>query len=91
MTGRRGPKDIPQDGLFGVPTDPRITGTRPVTPERPKTIRTARCPQCRLSAGVDGRVGVIRDGDLEVFREHDKFTAGGARIRCNGSGQEAPP
>lgn len=89
---QRHPK-IEQDPLFEVP--PGAAGTQPEKVKSEPSIRTAKCPSCCGKTSSNSKVGVIRisgpGGDLEVFRDHDKFTVGGRRIPCSGSGTEAPP
>lgn len=88
--------DIPQEPLFGLPPAGYDVGTdrKAERPKSQKSIRTAVCPKCNVSAS--GPIGVIRvfDQDAkrerEIFRDHNKFTRSGGRIPCSGSGQEAP-
>lgn len=81
---RRHP-DIPQDPL-PVEVEPERAG-EPVSHKGRKSVRYAMCPYCLK----DKPTGVVRneDGD-EVFRAHNKVLSTGRRIRCSGSGKEAP-
>lgn len=88
---RRSHKDIPQEPLFGLPPAHVNVGAPKAKPEREKTIRTAKCPECCGGVHSNKKVAVVRRDDVEVFGEHDKFTWGNRRIHCSGSGQEAPP
>lgn len=86
---RRRHPSIPQDPLplklpdaSGRAAEPtRGTGSRP-------SVRFTMCPHCVK----DKPTGVVREDDgSEVFRAHNKVLTTGRRIRCSGSGKEAPP
>jgi len=81
---------IKQDSLF--PITPDLRKKHAPSKQTVRSIRTARCPQCCGPQGSNKKIGVIRTAiGLEVFRQHDKFTIGGLRIPCSGSGSEAGP
>lgn len=84
---RRRHNDIPQDTL---PLDFSGSESRSGEPVRMKSqpsIRFAVCPAC----AHEKEIGVVRLGDgREVFREHRKTLMRGRRIRCSGSGTDAP-
>lgn len=78
--------DIPQDSLPIVLPD--ATGaSEPMRTKGVVSVRHAQCPECHK----DKPTGVVRLHDgTEVFRDHNKVLTTGRRIRCNGSGKEAP-
>lgn len=86
---RRHP-NIPQDPLFEMPRGSAGTKRDDTSRGKAKSIRQAKCSHCCGPQGSNKRISVIRSADLEIFKVHDKFTIGGRRIRCNGSGMEAP-
>lgn len=86
---RRRHPHIEQDPLFEMPAD---AGSQQEKQKSIKSIRTAECPQCCGPNLSNKKIGVIRGAlGSEIFRDHDKFTVGGRRIPCLGSGTEAPP
>lgn len=82
---RRRHPDIPQDPL---PVDLETsTAGEPTKQRGVKSVRYAECPDCTK----DKPTGVVRNDDgSEVFRPHNKVLTTGRRIRCSGSGKEAP-
>lgn len=86
---RRRHPDIKQESLFTIPKQRK--GKRAEKPQSVKSIRQAKCPHCCGKQGSNKKVGVIRSGTAEIFRDHDKFTIAGRRIPCAGSRTEAPP
>jgi hypothetical protein len=83
---RRHP-DIEQDPLPGTDDLAVESADEPTSRRGQPSIRQAFCPYCHK----DKPTGVVRASDgTEVLRTHNKVLATGRRIRCNGSGTEAP-
>jgi hypothetical protein len=72
--------DVPTESMFD---DAAVESMRDekTRPDRPKTIASGRCPECH-----NGRLGVVRQGEHLLWREHTYTTWSGARLTCRASG-----
>jgi hypothetical protein len=50
-------------------------------PQKVRTIASGRCPECH-----NGRLGVVRQGEHLMWRQHYYITYSGARLICQASG-----
>lgn len=76
--GKRKFDDVPTESMF----DAEHYRSSPERPKRPRTIASGRCPEC-----IGGtRVGVVRQGEHLLWREHYYTTWSGARQLCRASG-----
>lgn len=77
--GKRKFDDVPTDSMFG---DDELDAMRqhPEPVKRPRTVASGRCPECSGQ-----RVGVVRQGEHLVWREHMYTTWGGSRQLCRAS------
>ncbi|NAE18326.1 hypothetical protein [Enterococcus hirae] len=79
--------DIPTIPLFDLSDiPPAFTADRSET-STPRNVTSAPCPSCTQGGhGPGGLVGLIRQGEHLLWREHTYPTWSGARLTCRASG-----
>lgn len=80
MTSRKKFDGVPTESMFGDSEVDEMRQTKEPT-KKPRSVAAGRCPECS-----NMRLGVVRQGQHLVWRQHYYITWSGAQVVCRASG-----